>query len=420
MGELSVIPEPVDFIGRYLNYIGESEAPVVFHRWSALGGLGAWLGKSVWFEHGGFKIYPNLYIQLFGLAGSRKSTSIKRMTSLLKQAGYADFSVEKTSKEKFIEWLSSRGQLEEGDLWSGLDMDGSSTNALIAADEFTDFFSTNILDFLSFLGVMWDYEGQYEHSTRAGGSVVINNPCISILSGNTPTMLAKTIPPEAIGQGFFSRTIVVYGEETGIKIAFPVKPSEAATAAMIDELKELRAVTSGPMSTTEEALAACEEIYVGWHRLTDPRFEGYGNRRFNQLLKLSIIHAIAAHSDVIDVEHVVRANTVLTRAEKEMAKALGEFGTSKNAAVIHKITRIIETTRKPLSISDIWAHVHTDLDRVAMLSEILSGLLHAGKIQSDDQGRGLLPIKHREELVQKSQKWLNWDYLSEQERAVIF
>lgn len=409
-----------DFIERYINYVGRSEAPTTFHRWSALGGVGAYLGKSVWFEHGGFRVYPNLYIQLFGVPGSRKSTSIKKFVSLLKAAGYTDFAAEKTSKEKFIEWLSAKGSAaaeDDMDLWSTIDGTQDSTDALIAADEFTDFFSTNILDFLSFLGVMWDHEGHYEHSTRAGGSVIINNPCISILSGNTPIMLAKTIPPEAIGQGFFSRTIVVYGEETGIKIAFPPAPSDSERDRIVSELMSLRTVTSGAIQMSRDALDICEQIYLTWKRIKDPRFDGYGNRRFNQLLKLCIIHAIAAHSEEIKKVHVIRANTVLTRAEQEMVKALGEFGEARNAAVTNKILKILNAASEPVTINQLWAQVHTDLDRLNALSEILTGLVHAKKAQV--VGGNFLPIREVKELDLNATKFVNWNYLTKQERDVI-
>lgn len=413
------IPEPQDFISRYLNYVGYTEVPLVFHRWSAIAGIGALLGKSVWFEHGAFKVYPNMYVQLFGEAGARKSTGIKLFGKILRSAGFQDFAAEKTSKEKFIEWMADRAVSEEdAELWG--ELGGSDTcNVLISADEFNDFFSTNILDFLSFLGVMWDYEGDYEHSTRSGGSVRVNSPCISILSGNTPTTFAKTIPPEAIGQGFFSRVVGVYAEPTGIRIAFPVPPQEEATEAIAAELATLKGVHSGAMIMEPEAMELLEAIYLGWTGLDDPRFNGYGNRRFNQLLKLTIIHTIAAHTGTVDIEHVLRANTVLTRAEADMTKALGEFGLSKNAAVNSTILAYLDKCTKPVTVQELWGIVHQDLDRMDVLANIIGGLVRAGKITVE--GEGLLPVKVVKELEatgREAESYLDWGYLSSQEREL--
>lgn len=429
MGDVSImtpsphslnIAEPQDFISRYLNYVGYTEVPLVFHRWSAIAGIGALLGKSVWFEHGAFKVYPNMYVQLFGEAGSRKSTGIKLFGKILRSAGFQDFAAEKTSKEKFIEWMADRAiNDEDAELWG--ELGGSDTcNVLISADEFNDFFSTNILDFLSFLGVMWDYEGDYEHSTRSGGTVKVSNPCISILSGNTPTTFAKTIPPEAIGQGFFSRVVGVFAEPTGIRIAFPVPPTDEATEAIAAELASLKAVHSGPMIMTPEAMELLESIYLGWKGLDDPRFNGYGNRRFNQLLKLTIIHTIAAHTGEVDIIHVLRANTVLTRVEADMSKALGEFGLSKNAAVNSTILAYLDKCTAPVSIQELWGLVHQDLDRMDVLANIVSGLVRAGKVVIE--GEGLLPRRVVQELEPTGRElnsFLDWGYLSEQERELI-
>lgn len=413
------ITDPQDFISRYLNYVGYTEVPLVFHRWSAIAGIGALLGKSVWFEHGAFKVYPNMYVQLFGEAGSRKSTGIKLFGKILRKAGFQDFAAEKTSKEKFIEWMADRAINEEdAELWGELGR-SDTCNVLISADEFNDFFSTNILDFLSFLGVMWDYEGDYEHSTRSGGSVRVASPCISILSGNTPTTFAKTIPPEAIGQGFFSRVVGVFAEPTGIRIAFPVPPTEEQTEAIASELATLRGVHAGPMGMSAESMELLEAIYLGWKGLDDPRFNGYGNRRFNQLLKLTIIHTIAAHSGEVELEHILRANTVLTRAEADMSKALGEFGLSRNAAVNNTILAYLDKCTAPVPITELWGIVHQDLDRMDVLANIVSGLVRAGKVMIE--GDGLLPkreVKELEATGRELNSYLDWGYLSEQEREL--
>lgn len=418
-----------DFIQDYLDYVGRTESPIAFHRWSAIGGLGAWLGKSVWFEHGGFKIYPNMYVQLFGAAGTRKSSAIKRFVSIMRSAGYRNFTAEKTSKEKFIEWMAGKGALDgDAELWGTVGSDDSSTDALIAADEFNDFFGANILDFLGFLGVMWDYEGDYEFSTRSGGSHIISNPCVSILSGNTPTMLAATIPPEAIGQGFFSRTLIIHGQETGIKIAFPPKPSEEETAKIVSALDRVKLTVQGAMEMSPEALALAEKIYTGWKKIADPRFDGYGNRRFTQLLKLCVIHAAAECSQVILPRHVVRSNTVLHRAELDMSKALGEFGQSKNAQVITKVLKIIERATKPISAAELWGQVHKDLDSFHKLSDILMGLSTAGKIQV--VGQGILLNRKVDQLGSDegagsgsgsagTVRFVDWEYLTPQEKVVM-
>src|SRR3990172_10634322 len=95
-----------NFIEQYLQYIGDTEAPQIFHRWCAISLLGVWLGRSVTFKFGHTEIFPNNYIMLMGTPGTRKSSAIKIAKKLLKEAGYDKFAGDKTSKEKFLLDLS--------------------------------------------------------------------------------------------------------------------------------------------------------------------------------------------------------------------------------------------------------------------------------------------------------------------------
>ena len=90
-----------DFFDLYLQYTKDTEATATFHRWSAIVGIGAYLERNVWVQHGASKIYPNHYVMLLGESGSRKSAAIKGFVRILKEAGYKTLAAEKTSKEKF-------------------------------------------------------------------------------------------------------------------------------------------------------------------------------------------------------------------------------------------------------------------------------------------------------------------------------
>ena len=72
-----------DFFSSYLSYACDNtEVPRFFGRWSAIVGLGAFLGRQYHFEHGHFNINPNIYCMLIGSAGTRKGTAIKLIKKL--------------------------------------------------------------------------------------------------------------------------------------------------------------------------------------------------------------------------------------------------------------------------------------------------------------------------------------------------
>lgn len=411
-----------DFISNYLRTLPESEVPIMFQRWSALVGLGAWIGRDAYFSHMDTKIYPNLYAMLIADSGVRKSTAIKQFTKLMRKAGYTNFAAQKTSKEQFLVDLSqvnisgeSLAEAITNSIFATDDLDeAASSNMFAAPDEFNELFGNNILEFVSMLGTLWDFEGVFESKTKHSGGVRIPNPCISLLGGNTPATLYGTFPPETIGQGFFSRVLFIHSPSTGKKIAFPRRMDEEASEVLVDCLREIKQTARGEMKLGAEALELLEECYLTWPGINDIRFASYGNRRFTQLLKLVTIHALADYSHEIKAEHVIRANTVLTKAEEFMPTGLGEFGRAKNSTVVHDILARLEGATEPVSFPELWAAVSKDVDKIRDLQEIISGMLIAKRIISVDTG--FLSVKQQ---VKTSKKHLlDWDYLSNQEREL--
>lgn len=393
--EIDPRPErPTNFIDAYIAYTSDTESPTTFHRWAILSALSAWLGKRFYLQHGHSRINSNMYCMLMGAAGTRKSTAIKIASKLLKKAGYTTFSESKTSKEQFLADLAKTGmpsepnEILDANLWGedNAESDMGSCEVLINADEFNDFVGNGNIEFLSLLGNLWDISGNYTHAKLTSKSVFVKDPCVSILAGNTATGFSLAFPKEAIGQGIFSRLLLIHGESTGKRIPFPTAPSELATAALIQCLLQVRAVATGEATLSEEARALLSYIYHEWKPINDIRFESYCNRRFTHLLKLCLIHAAAHKSRIIEKDHVILANTVLTHAEHSMSRALGEFGGASKSDVTHKIMLLLESAPKPQTFKDIWKHVSSDVNSLQELKPLIENLIYADKIFKSNDG----------------------------------
>ncbi len=405
-----------DFFDSYLHYQRNTEPPAFFHRWAMIASIGALLERNYYFEHGHFHIIPNVYCMLIGVPGTRKSTAIKLAVKLLKSIGYKSFAAEKTSKEKFILDLAE-GKDDEQDILDqelfGTD-DSACTPCFIAADEFNDFFGNNNLEFISLLGSLWDYSGPYESRLKNSKSVVIHNPTISILGGNTPTAFSLAFPVEVLGQGFFSRILLIYSDPSGKRFTFPEPPDPEETEAIKRMLSEVRLKAIGKAQLDKKARFLMEKIYTTDKEMEDVRFASYSTRRFTHLLKLCLIHSGAAWQNTITEEVVVRANTVLHFTEKFMPKALGEFGKAKHSDVTHKIMTFIEGNAGVSTFSEIWAQVHNDLEKTSDLSTLLQNLLAAKKIQNVSTPPGFLPIRRVNR--EPDSDTVDWNYLSKEER----
>lgn len=417
----------------YAEYTKETEAPQIFHRWSLIAAVSAFLGRQYYLPFGTSRIFPNCYVMLIGNPGTRKSSAIKLVKKIVASTGYDKFAAEKTTKEKFLldleglpenygesyepqrngkagkagrringsggpEMLTPYDVLESLDLAGNERIhDGVPREVFIAADEFNEFAGSGNLDFFSLLGSLWDWDDEhttYKHRLKNSKSLSIYQPTISILGGNTHTGLQEGFPVQTIGQGFMSRLLLIHGEPSGRKISFPEKPSESLGNAIKEYFGRIAGEVAGEATMTSQARNALDMVYRTWNELEDYRFKHYSTRRFTHLLKLVLTCTAMRCSTKIDMQDVLLANTILTHAESTMSKALGEFGKSRNSEATQAVMTALYEAKKVLKFEDLWKVVSRDLEKRDALTDILSGLMQAGKIQPPSKKvDGFLPVQ---------------------------
>lgn len=350
-----------------------------------------------------------------GNPGTRKNTAINRAKHLLIESGYANFSANKTRLEKFLldlegeihdssnglarggagryglvfQNLSLGGNIEEPDDVSGQ----NPREVFIVAPEFNTFMPRGDLDFLGDLGELWDWDepkSYWKFRLKNSKQVHIFQPTISILGGNTHAGFQEMFPPQSLGQGFLSRIILVYSEPSGKKITFPKEPSQATRDALLKTLIQIKDKVAGQATIDAQAQTALDMIYRSWHELEDQRFKHYSTRRFTHLLKLCLICAASRISTTVNMSDVLLANSLLTFTERDMPKALGEFGKSRNSEAANKIMQALYETTKPLKFNQLWKVVANDLQKMNELAELINNLTQAEKIQNV-KNEGFLP-----------------------------
>jgi hypothetical protein len=409
-----------DFISDYLHFCRGTEVPTFYRRWCAIAGIGALLERRIWLPFGADKIYANIFVMLMGESGARKSTAIKQWTQVMSEVGYTNFAPKKNSEEGFIiklSEISGSGITADDILSHNLGFNGTDVmadaNIFVPADEFNNWIGEGNINFASFLGDMFDFTGTHEYKLKNSKPIFFKNPTITILGGNTLSNLMRCFKPHMLEQGFFSRMIFVYSEKRTDKIYKPYIPTIQERSHLHNHLLTLMANCTGEYEIDPEADKLLEKIYTTQKDIDDIRFKSYSNRRYIHLLKLSLIHAVSSGSRTINIDAVLRANTVLTYTEMFMPKALGEFGASKHSSVVNKVIQYIDEASGVVTFTDIWKQVHQDLDKRSELSEILQNLIAADKIQMFES-IGFLPNKRPIEEI--AHGLVDYSYLSEEER----
>lgn len=409
----------MNFISDYLEYTSGTEVPAIFNRWSCLSIIGSFLERDLSIQHGSNLIFPNMYIMLMGTPGTRKSTAIVRARHVLKAAGYKHVAADKSTKEKLLLDMAAQHCMDDVDalLWG--DNENAVTPTAIMADEFNDFFGNNILEFVAFIGTLWDYSGVYSNRIKSGESVSVPNPTISLIGGNTPGTFANTFPPETIGQGFFSRLLLIHGEPNGKRIAFPPSRPESARTAIAASLKLLKPPAARTLQLTAEAKNCLTRIYAIDGLVVDGRLATYYTRRFTHLLKLCIIMCAARCGAEVSERDVIYANTTLYYAEQFMPRALGEFGKARSSGVADKVIAVLEANGGgPLTFRELWKAVHADLEQATDLGKILQNLLLAEKIVSIPE-TGAYFINRKKSAQSEMDEFLDYSILTPEELRLL-
>ena len=414
----------------YFNLLGETESPAICHRWSLATCISALIGKQAWIPFGSGRIFPNMYVMIMGASGTRKSTAIKLARKYTAKAGYANFSAQRTTKEKFL--LDLEGlELGENEVGSSAVMEnlfGSSSEAggdpkevFIVADEFNDFMTCGDSEFQSLLGSLWDWDDEtlaWSLRLKNSKSVSIYQPTISLLAGNNRDNFALMFPPSAIGQGFLSRMLLIHCEPTGKKIPIPLTPNESNVIDLVNHLKWIKEKFIGAVSFTPKALEIYSVLYNTQPGIDDIRFDPYNTRRHVHLMKMCMVCAAASKKLEIGVPEVVLANSILSFAEHSMPKALGEFGKARNNDVGNSILAILaKNPTKPVTTGEIFKQVSSNLDRPEDMLKIITGLVNAEKIM---QVKGSNPgFMLRNKVLGEKQLYVNYQLLKEYRDAKL-
>lgn len=420
MSSPSSIPSNGDFFEDYMEYAGygQSEAPAVFHRWTCISIIGALLGRQVWFPHGHNTIYPNNYILLMGTPASRKGAALNVGKNLIKAAGYTRFSSDRTSKERF---LMDFKQFEENNAIADLEAFNFEEPAeqYVMAGEFVDFVGTNNIEFANLLTNLWDNLPVYKNPKIVGKSVEVNKPTVNLIGGATAQTFALALPPESNGTGFLSRILLIHGEPTGVRIAWPAENDDMAMEIMAARLSEMREQIKGKMGITSGARKLGAKMYMDEVPVEDGRFQHYKGRRFTHLLKIAMCIAAVELATEIEEIHLLKANTMLAAAEVKMPQALGGFGKDSNSDVKNKLLDFLSAQHQPRDIKALHKVVQHDVKKYSEFLDMIQNLKISDKIRVHTVMGKQGYVIHHEETKKWHRDLLVPEWLTEEERAVL-
>lgn len=328
------------FITSFIASTHPTAAPILWRRWIALTTLGAALKQNV-FVRTTSNLYPNFYTIMVGHPGVGKTRCMNYARGLVTTADAAILAPTSVSFASLVDALT-RAKVEivrqpEGQI--------KYNSMLVLADELGAFMNKYDSEMMNGLQALYDTT-PYSQERRTGDRKLrIDSPQLSILAGATPSFIVSFMPDGAWGQGFTSRTIMVFSDQR-IDIDDFADHGKPMTEDLAHDLKEISQLY-GRFTVHEQYRSAVND----WKSSGEPPVPGhprlvhYNTRRRVHIYKLSMLASIDRGDDLTLTEpDFFTALEWLVSAERTMADIFKAGVTNADSQAMSDIIHWIKVT----------------------------------------------------------------------------
>lgn len=204
------------------------------------------------------------------------------------------------------------------------------------------------LGHLTLYNILYDLPNMHKAVTRTHGEIRLEAPYCSILTGAQPAFLATTMPEQAWGMGFMSRSIMVFDTPRERRSMFELRDVNHKLKA--DLIHDLTAISNlhGWMEWSDQAVSLYDSWWVeegGKPVPTQKRLAmGYNSRRELHMAKLAMIHALARSEELlVDLEDVSSAIRDLLHFEAQMKNIFIEMAATGSMVALSDVIDKVRT-----------------------------------------------------------------------------
>jgi hypothetical protein len=331
-----------DFISSFEKYAQTYNTTPLFAKYAAIWMVGTAVGRGVAMRARGNTLCPNFFIELVAGPGSGKSQAVSAARSVFVKA----------TKMSIIPASITRAGLEDymvSNLKTRKNPDGSalmSNECIGLSEEMQGILPDQDLGHLTLYNILYDLPSLHVAVTRSNGEVRLEAPYCSILTGAQPAFLATTMPEQAWGMGFMSRSILVFDTQQKRRSAFEHREVDYKLQAdLIHDLKLIHE-TIGWMEWSPDAIALYEEWWTKNGGLPIPTAKrlamGYNARRELHMMKLAMVMSLSESSDlIVQLSHVAKAIELLLLTEERMKGIFNEMAATGSMVALEEAIDLV-------------------------------------------------------------------------------
>jgi len=378
-----------DWLSNTVHLHSEFEPPMRYYYWSCLSIVSAALKDRVFLDRFSYKLYPNIYVILFGPSGVKKGPPISLAKDVVTRLEITRVINGRSSVESIMKDLGTSKKIGGKTITDSCAFISSSemSSAVIS--------SAQSLDIMTDLGDRIYNTGEWDYRLKNSEPIKLKAPTITWLSGTNEALFREFVPEKNLKGGLIGRTFIISEHKenriNSLMFAPEVIPDRAKIAQSIEHLRELK----GEMTMEKDVRDAFDDWYINFKTKIIPKLSddtGTAERACDNILKIAMIISCAKRADLIitidDIEEAMKEVISLLAPTKKVSNnakqniiSMGE----KTGMILkylanndgHRENKVI-LLRKFITRMD-----HEDLDK------IIHGLEQSGVLRTNRNGNNI-------------------------------
>ena len=360
--ELWVLIPKGGFLEDYADYTKHSEAPLAYHVFCSLLGVGCTVNRRVYLDMGYYKLFPNLGIILLGPSGKvKKTTAANVIVSMLQELDLIKIYSEKLTPEALVEAMHDMAQ------------------GLIYAPELSVFLGKQkyMEGIIPLITRFMDCPDVWSSETIMRKKTILQNIAISCLMCSTPDWFVRNTPADMFGGGFFARNIIVIQEVTPRIESRPRIGDKKQRDRLMIELARIHELEGEIDFDTH-----CEKYYDDWYRAEKKDWKdaenellsSYYQRKPDHVIRIALcIHIAQCKNLTLCTRCFSEALAIMNWTEKFLPPMLRKMFKTQAGADHEFILNIISSAGGIIDHSDLIRKVQHRMN-APQLRSILASL----------------------------------------------
>lgn len=345
---------------------------------------GTTVGRSVVSRLRGQQTAPNVFVLLVAGPGSGKSQTVRSIRSVLIPATGISTIPASVTRAGLQDYM-------QDNMKTRIAPDGTqipSNECIALSDEMQGILPEHDIGHLTLYNELYELQGVYKARTRSHGEINLQSPYCSIITGAQPAYLATTLPEQAWGMGFMSRSILVFDHPRERTSAFEFADVDhELKSKIIHDLKQIK-MLKGFFRWSKAAVQLYEEWWVKFGGPPIPKNKrlamGYNARRDLHFFKLAMIFSLSRTNDLhVSLEDARRAIVLLTETESQMRHIFNEMAATGVSAAYGDVIDAVRIRAADGGSMDEAELVHMLMDRYqpTQVKTLIEQLLVSGVLQ---------------------------------------